>query len=82
MAKKPRKKLGAKFVSLDELFEKSDAITVHVPYTKETRGIVDMRLLKKMKKTSHLINTSRGKIINEKDLIKALRSGMIAGACP
>lgn len=74
------KKLGAKYVSLDKLFEKSDAVTVHVPYTKETHQIVDMRLLKKMKKTSHLINTSRGKIINEKDLAKALRSNMIAGA--
>ncbi|MBI5145702.1 MAG: D-glycerate dehydrogenase [Thaumarchaeota archaeon] len=80
LSKSQEKKLGAKYVSLDELFEKSDAVTVHVPYTKETHRIVDMRLLKKMKKTSHLINTSRGKIINEKDLVKALRSDMIAGA--
>ncbi len=80
LPKSQEKKLGAKYVSLDKLFEKSDAVTVHVPYTKETHRIVDMRLLKKMKKTSHLINTSRGKIINEKDLAKALRSNMIAGA--
>jgi len=74
------KKLGAKYVSLDELFEKSDAVTIHIPYTKDTHGIVNARLLKKMKKTSHLINTSRGKILNEKDLIKALRTNSIAGA--
>ncbi len=80
LAKNQEKKLGAKYVSLDELFEKSDVITVHVPYTKETHQIVDMRLLKKMKKTSHLINTSRGKILNEKDLAEALRSNRIAGA--
>jgi glyoxylate reductase len=80
LPKNQEKELGAKYVSLDELFEKSDAVTVHVPYTKETHGIVDMHLLKKMKKTSHLINTSRGKIINEKDLVKALRSDMISGA--
>lgn len=80
LPKSQEKKLGAKYVSLDELFEKSDVVTIHIPYTKETHGIVDMRLLKKMKKTSYLINTSRGKIINEKDLAKALRTDMISGA--
>lgn len=78
--KSEEKKLNAKYVSLDELFEKSDVVTIHVPYTKDTHEIVNMHLLKKMKKTSHLINTSRGKIINEKDLINALRSKRIAGA--
>lgn len=80
LSKSQEKKLNAKFASLDELFEKSDAVSIHIPYTKETHEVVNMRLLKKMKKTSHLINTSRGKIINEKDLVKALRSNMIAGA--
>ncbi len=80
LSKSEEKKLDAKYVSLDELFEKSDAVTIHIPYTKDTSGIVNMRLLKKMKKTSHLINTSRGKIINEKDLIKVLRTNSIAGA--
>lgn len=74
------KKLNAKYMPLEKLFEKSDAITIHIPYTKDTHGIVNMRLLKKMKKTAHLINTSRGKIINEKDLIKIIRSNGIAGA--
>lgn len=80
LPKKEEKKLNVKYVSLDNLFKKSDIITIHVPYTKDTHGIVNMRLLKKMKKTSHLINTSRGKIINEKDLIKILKSNLIAGA--
>jgi glyoxylate reductase len=80
LPKNEEKKLNAKYVSLDELFKKSDVVTIHVPYTKDTHGIVNMHLLKKMKKTSHLINTSRGKIINEKDLIKTLRANRIAGA--
>jgi glyoxylate reductase len=80
LPKSQEKKLGVKYVSLEELFEESDVVTVHVPYTKETHKIIGMHLLKKMKKTSHLVNTSRGKIINEKDLAKALGSGMIAGA--
>lgn len=80
LSKRREKELNAKYVSLAELFEKSDVVTIHIPYTKETHGIVNMSLLKKMKKTSHLINTARGKIINEKDLAKALRSKLIAGA--
>jgi glyoxylate reductase len=80
LPKSEEKKLGARYVSLDELFEKSDAVTIHIPYTKDTHQIVNASLLKKMKKTSHLINTSRGKIINEKDLVEALRSNKIAGA--
>ena len=74
------KKLHAKYVPLDELFGKSDAVTIHIPYTKDTHGIVNMDLLKKMKKTSYLINTSRGRIINEKDLVKILKANRIAGA--
>lgn len=80
LSRKEEKELNAKYVSLDDLFKKSDVVTIHVPYTKDTHEIINMRLLKKMKKTSHLINTSRGKIINEKDLIKALKSNLIAGA--
>ena len=74
------RKLGAKYVSLDELFRKSDVISIHSPYTIQTHGIVNLKLLKKMKKTAFLINTARGKIVNEKDLIHALKKGIIAGA--
>jgi len=74
------RKLGAKYVSLDELFRKSDVISIHSPYTLHTHGIVNLKLLKKMRKTAFLINTARGKIVNEKDLIYALKKGIIAGA--
>ena len=72
--------LKLKYVSLIDLFKKSDIVTIHAPYTKETNGIVDLKLLKKMKKTAFLINTARGRIIKEKDLTYALRKKIIAGA--
>src|SRR5207247_4491299 len=53
------RKLGAKYVSLDELFRKSDVISIHSPYTLQTHGIVNLKLLKKMRKTAFLINTAR-----------------------
>jgi glyoxylate reductase len=74
------KKIHAKYVSFGDLIRKSDVLSVHVPYTKDTHKIIDMKILKKMKKSSFLINTARGKIINEKDLVKALRLGLISGA--
>ena len=70
----------AKYVSLNELFKKSDVITVHVPYSKNTHHMINSTLLRKMKKTSFLINTSRGKIVNQKDLLKALQLKKIQGA--
>jgi len=74
------KKLGARFVSLDELFKRSDVVSIHVPYTLQTHEIVNLKLLKKMKRTAFLVNTARGRIVNEKDLVSALRKNIIAGA--
>ena len=74
------KKLHVKSVSLNELFTKSDVLSIHVPYTKETHQFVNMKLIKKMKQTSYVINTARGKIIKEKDLISALKQKIISGA--
>ncbi len=80
LSRREEQKFRSRYVSLDELFRKSDVVSIHTPYTKETHGIVNMGLLKKMKKTAFLINTARGKIIKEKDLVIALRRRMIAGA--
>jgi len=77
---KDEKILGVRYVSLDNLFRTSDVVSIHSPYTPQTHEIVDLKLLKKMKKTSFLINTARGKIINEKDLASALKRKIIAGA--
>jgi glyoxylate reductase len=74
------RKTGATFVSLNELFKRSDVISIHAPYTPQTHEIFNLKLLRKMKKTAFLINTARGKIVNEKDLIYALKKKMIAGA--
>jgi glycerate dehydrogenase len=67
-------------VSLDELFASSDFISLHVPLTDETRSIVNRERLKQMKSTAHLINTSRGPLVDEVDLRWALEQGEIAGA--
>ena len=77
---KEEKKLGVKYVSLDNLFRTSDVVSIHSPHTPQTHEIVNLELLKKMKRTSFLINTARGKIINEKDLAVALQRKIIAGA--
>jgi glyoxylate reductase len=74
------KNLNVKYVLLDELFRRSDIVSIHAPHTQMTHEIVNLKLLKKMKRTSFLVNTARGKIINEKDLIIALKRKIIAGA--
>jgi len=68
------------FTDIDTVLAKSDYISIHVPLTKETKNLLDFDRIKKMKKNAFLINTSRGGIINEKDLVKALKEGIIAGA--
>ena len=72
--------LGIKMVQLDELFEKSDVVTMHVPKNKHTLNMLNMEALKKMKKTAMLVNCSRGGVVNEDDLLKALSSGIINSA--
>ncbi|MBO7319149.1 MAG: D-2-hydroxyacid dehydrogenase [Clostridia bacterium] len=68
------------FVSLDEVIAESDFISLHCPLTDATNGLVDINFLSKMKRTAVLINTSRGPVINEADLKKALDEGIIAAA--
>lgn len=68
------------FVSMDEVKKKSDIISLHCPLTKQTENLVDYAFLSEMKSTALLINTSRGPVINEADLKRALDGGIIAGA--
>ena len=68
------------FTGLEELCRRADVITIHVPMTAETRGLIDRRLLSVMRPGSFIINTSRGGVIHETELAEALRSGTIAGA--
>ena len=68
------------FVGLEELFREADVLTLHCPLTPETDGIINARTLGIMKKTAYLINTARGALVNETDLLHALEQGEIAGA--
>jgi glycerate dehydrogenase len=71
---------GVEFVSQDELFAKSDILSFHVPLTPDTENLVNRQNIDKMKNGAVIINTSRGKIINEKDLSEALNSRKISYA--
>ena len=72
--------LGAKKVDLDTLLKESDFVTIHVPLMKETHHLINEQRLRLMKKTAYLVNNSRGPVVDEKALFKALKEGWIAGA--
>jgi D-3-phosphoglycerate dehydrogenase len=78
--KKQSKELGIKATTIDEIIEKSDFITLHVPLVPQTKGMIGEKELRRMKKTAYLVNTSRGGVIDETALLKALEEGVIAGA--
>lgn len=71
---------GVEAVDLDTLLETSDFVSIHCPSTDETRGMMDAGVFQKMKSTACLINTSRGDVVHETDLLSALKGGSIAGA--
>jgi D-3-phosphoglycerate dehydrogenase len=74
------KDLNVKMVSLDELFANSDIITLHVPLGEATRNLINAQSIAKMRNGVYLINTARGELIQEDDLIAALDSGKVAAA--
>ncbi len=71
---------GFELVSLEELYKRSDYITVHVPKLKDTINLINKKAFDQMKPGVMIINCARGGIVNEKDLADALRSGKVAGA--
>ncbi|HRW19151.1 MAG TPA: phosphoglycerate dehydrogenase, partial [Dermatophilaceae bacterium] len=72
--------LGARLVELDELLASSDFITIHLPKTKETLGLIGKEALAKVKSGVHIINAARGGIVDEEALAEAIREGRVAGA--
>lgn len=72
--------IDVKLVTLDELCEQADYVSIHVPLNKHTEGMISHEQFNKMKKEAFIINTARGPIIDEKALIQALQEGKIAGA--
>jgi len=73
-------RLGVEPVNLEALARSADIITLHTPLTQETRGLIREEILRQMKPTSLLVNTSRGGVVATDDLVQALREGWIAGA--
>jgi D-3-phosphoglycerate dehydrogenase len=73
-------RMGVELATLDEIYRNADFITVHVPLTEETRGLIDREAFAKMKTGVRIINCARGGIVDEKDLAEALRSGKVAAA--
>ena len=74
------KEAGVQKAELDELLTKSDFISIHCPLTPETKNMFNKETFKKMKKSAFIINTARGPVINEPDLVNALNEGQLAGA--
>jgi D-3-phosphoglycerate dehydrogenase / 2-oxoglutarate reductase len=71
---------GVRAVDLDTLLAESDAVSIHVPLSPETRNLIGKRELARMKPTAFLINTSRGGIVDEQALAEALKAGRLGGA--
>ena len=71
---------GVEPVSLEELAARSDYVSCHLPLNDHTQGILDAAFFSRMKPTAYFVNTSRGGVVNEADLIAALQNGQIAGA--
>jgi D-3-phosphoglycerate dehydrogenase len=78
--KKFASRYSIKYVSLEKLLQKSDYITIHIPLNDTTRGMISYKELGKIKKEAFLINTSRGGIVDEQALYKALRNNQLKGA--
>lgn len=74
------RELGVEYVPLEKLLKESDFVTVHVPLTPETHHLINEDRLRTMKKTACLVNTSRGPVVDEKALYKALKEGWIWAA--
>lgn len=71
---------GAEPVSLEEGLRRADYVSVHVRLTEQTRGLVNLEFLRKMKQSAVLINVARGPLVNEEELVFAVREGVIGGA--
>jgi len=78
--KEEMEKMGAKYTDIQTLLKESDFVSLHVPLTDETYHMIGEKELRMMKKNAYLINTARGKCVDEESLVKALKEGWIRGA--
>jgi len=79
-SRRPTDVPNAEAMSVDRVLNASDVISLHVPLTDDTRHLIDKRALARMKRSSYLINTSRGPVVDEEALAWALQQHLIAGA--
>ncbi len=77
----PAENSGLNYVSLDEMFEKSDILSLHCPLTEETRHMIDENAINKMKKGVVIINTSRGALVDAEALLNGIKSRKVGAAC-
>lgn len=80
LAEEIEQRYAATYVSMDELLQASDYVSLNLPYTPEVKHIIDAEALGKMKRSAILINTARGAHVDEAALVQALQQGIIAGA--
>jgi len=80
VSKEAAEKIGVELVELPELYRRSDYVTVHTPLSEKTRGMVDKKAFRQMKKGVYVINCARGGIVSEKDLAEAIDQEIVAGA--
>ncbi|AJF61754.1 TPA: hydroxyacid dehydrogenase [Candidatus Woesearchaeota archaeon] len=73
------RKIGFRYAEFDDLLTESDVISLHVPYNSKTHHLINEETIGRMKKGAHIINTSRGAVIDTKALVRGLESGKIAG---
>lgn len=67
---------------MDEFLETADVLSVHVPLNDETRGMVDEKMIRKLKKGAIIVNTARGQVIDEEAMIRALQDGHVRSSSP
>ena len=77
----PAKDAGIEYVSLEELFSRSDIISLHCPLTEETRHLIDREAIRQMKKGVVLVNTSRGALIDAEALLEGIKERKVGAAC-
>ncbi len=68
-------------LSLEELKQSAEILSLHIPLTQETNGLIDEEFIAEMKNDFYFVNTARGKNVTTKDLVKGLKSGKVKGAC-